>query len=94
MLSTSGITVFRNAGVTVPELPGVRPVAFGRSGSIQVPAADCRPTAPPEPAPAAPVARQLEARSVPSLGTQFGARVTGQATTLSLADLATARELN
>ncbi len=62
-------------------------LAFGRSGGIWADPSDCRPTVPPEPAPP-PVARQLGALSMPSLGTQFGARVVGQATTLSLADFA------
>ena len=90
MLTASDITVFPRAGVTVVELPGVGPVAFGRSGTIQVPPAGCRSTAPPEPAPAAPVAGQMESLPMPSLGTAFGPRVAGQATTHSLADLASA----
>ncbi len=84
---SADLITFPRAGVTVVTLRGGVRLAIGRSGGLRVEPSDCRPTPPPEPAPAAPVTHRSGALSMPSLGTQFGPRVAGRATTLSLADL-------
>ncbi len=77
---------FSRAGITVATLrTGVR-VAAGRGGRTWIEPPACCSTAVPELASPAPVHR-VESPTMPSLGTQFGPRVAGTATEISLLDL-------